>query len=405
MLKKYADLITRVGANVHSGDLVAINADINNAAFARMVQESAYRAGARRVFMYWRDELSSKIKYTYEAAEDMADILDWMAASRNVIAEKHMAYICILSDDPDLLADVDPAKVIAYSRANHVACKKFYDASMINDIRWCLAAMPTPAWAKKVCPDLPEAEAVEMLWQKIAASMRLDNADPVSAWRKHLDTLAAHSKALNSMNLVQLHYTNSLGTDLTLGLPRGYRFVSGGEVATDGYAFIANMPTEEVFSAPHRLKADGKVVASMPLIHNGSTIEDFGMTFKDGKVVDFYAAKGYDILKGIIDTDEGAARLGEIALVPHDSPISNMNTLFYNTLFDENASCHLALGRAYGSCVEGGDSLSEEEKMTAGINCSAEHVDFMIGTPDLSIIGTDDQGNQIVIFKDGNFAF
>ena len=220
-----------------------------------------------------------------------------------------------------------------------------------------------------------------------------------------MDTLAAHSKALNSMNLVQLHYTNSLGTDLTLGLPQGYRFVSGGEVATDGYAFIANMPTEEVFSAPHRLKADGKVVASMPLIHNGSTIEDFGMTFKDGKVVDFYAAKGYDILKGIIDTDEGAARLGEIALVPHDSPISNMNTLFYNTLFDENASCHLALGRAYGSCVEGGDSLSEEEKLAAGINCSAEHVDFMIGTPDLSIIGTDDQGNQIVIFKDGNFAF
>lgn len=405
MLKKYADLITRVGANVHCGDLVAINADINNAAFARLVQESAYEAGAKRVFMYWRDELSSKIKYTFESASDLADIPAWVADSRNYIAENHMAYISILSDDPDIFADVDPAKLISSSRSMRQACKKFYDASMINDIRWCLAAMPTPAWAKRVCPDLSEEEAVEALWQKIAKSMRLDTPDPVESWRKHLEEMAHHARALNSMDLVELHYTNSLGTDLTMGLPKGYHFVSAGEVATDGYAFIANMPTEEVFSAPHRLKVDGKVVASMPLIHNGSIVEDFGMTFKDGKVVDFYAAKGYDILKGIIDTDEGAARLGEVALVPHNSPISNMNTLFYNTLFDENASCHLALGRAYGSCVAGGEAMSEEEKLAAGINCSAEHVDFMIGTPDLSIIGKDSSGREIPIFVNGNFVF
>ena len=404
MYKKYADLLTRVGANVHPGDQVAINADVNNAFFARLVQESAYQAGATRVTILWRDELASKTKYTYETAETLADIPAWVAESRNTIADNHIAYICILSDDPDIYADVDPAKLIASSRANRNACKRFYDASMINDIRWCLAAMPTPAWAKRVCPGMDEAAAMDALWNKIATAMRLDSEDPVQAWKDHLEEMASNASKLNSMDLVELHFTNSIGTDLVIGLPENYHFVSAGEEATDGYSFIANMPTEEVFSAPHCFKVNGKVVASMPLIHNGSLIDNFGMTFKDGKVVDYYAETGYDNLKGIIDTDEGAARLGEVALVPYNSPISNMNTLFYNTLFDENASCHLALGRAYASCVKGGETMNEDEKKAAGINSSAEHVDFMIGTKDLSIVGKDKSGKEIQIFVDGNFA-
>ena len=235
--------------------------------------------------------------------------------------------------------------------------------------------------------------------------MRLDSPDPVEAWERHLDTLAARADRLNSLDLAELRYRNSLGTDFTVGLPQGYRFVSGGEVAADGVRFIANMPTEEIFSAPDCRRAEGRVVAAMPLVHNGSVVEGFEFTFRDGQVVDYRADKGADVLRGILETDEGARRLGEVALVPFDSPISNMKTLFYETLFDENASCHLALGKAYASCVEGGEAMSPEERAAAGINTSHEHVDFMIGTADLSIVGTDRAGRQVEIFRDGNFVF
>ncbi len=405
MLDKYADLIVRTGANVHEGDLVVVNSDINSADFARRVQEAAYRAGAFRVFVYWRDELSSRITYTYETTELLTDIPGWVAESRNIIADKHMVYICLLSEDPDIYSDIPAEKVTAASRAAHRAYKRFYDASMTNDIRWCLAAMPTEAWGRKVFPEMAPGDAKNALWQLIASAMRLDAPDPVKAWKEHLSTLAARAERLNSLNLTQLHYTNSLGTDLVIGLPRGYRFVSGGEVASDGYEFIANMPTEEIFSAPDCRRAEGRVVASMPLIHNGSTVEDFELTFKDGRVTDYSARIGEDVLRGILETDEGSRSLGEVALVPYDSPISNMHTLFYETLFDENASCHLALGKAYASCVEGGDAMDDGARKAAGINSSAEHVDFMIGTKDLSIVGTNADGRAVVIFKDGNFVF
>lgn len=287
----------------------------------------------------------------------------------------------------------------------HKACQTFYDHLDLGIDRWCIAGAPSLAWANKVFPDMSDKEAVQALWQAIFKVTRCDHNDPIEAWNDHRRSFERRVKILNEKKIKSLHYTNSLGTDLTIGLNDKYLFAGGGSYTTDGVYSFPNIPTEEIFTSPNKKSVDGIVYSAMPLNYNGNIIDEFTITFKDGRIVDYSAKQGYDVLKSIIETDEGSHYLGEVALVPYDSPIRNMGILFYNTLFDENASCHLAIGRGFSECIEDGLTMNKEQLLEKGINDSLTHVDFMIGTDDLSIVATLDDGEEFVVFENGNFAF
>ncbi len=404
-LEQYAQLVIKIGVNLQENQELVINADVSDCEFARIIADVAYKNKAKKVTMMWRDELFTKLRYENEQLETLVDIPQYQIDERNYAVEKSSAYLCILSEDPNLMKDISPKILAETSKAKNIAFQKFYDASMKNQIRWNLIAVPSVSWAKTIFPELSNEDAVNKLWEYIFKTMRLDKNNPIEEWQKHISQLKTRSEFLNNANLKELHYKNSIGTDLIIGLPENYLFEGCGEKALDGVPFVANMPTEEIFTAPHRLKVDGKVVASMPLIYNGTKIENFGFTFEKGRIVDFFAESGYEVLKNLIETDEGSHYLGEVALVQFNSPIRNLNTLFYNTLFDENASCHLAIGEAYPSCLKDGSAKSKTELFELGLNDSLEHVDFMIGTSDLQIYGITKDENKISIFKDGNFVF
>ncbi len=404
-LEQYAELVIKIGVNLQENQELVINADVSDCEFARIIADVAYKNKAKKVTMMWRDELFTKMRYENEQLETLVDIPQYQIDERNYAVEKSSAYLCILSEDPNLMKDISPKILAETSKAKNIAFQKFYDASMKNQIRWNLIAVPSVSWAKTIFPELSNEDAVNKLWEYIFKTMRLDKNNPIEEWQKHISQLKTRSEFLNNANLKELHYKNSIGTDLVIGLPENYLFEGCGEKALDGVPFVANMPTEEIFTAPHRLKVDGKVVASMPLIYNGTKIENFGFTFEKGRIVDFFAESGYEVLKNLIETDEGSHYLGEVALVQFNSPIRNLNTLFYNTLFDENASCHLAIGEAYPSCLKDGSAKSKTELFEIGLNDSLEHVDFMIGTKDLQIDGITKDENKISIFKDGNFVF
>jgi len=302
------------------------------------------------------------------------------------------------------MKDVDPGRIARAKKTASIELKEHSDNLMNNRNVWCVASVPTPSWAAKVFPGIPQDQAVEKLWNAILTSVRADDQDPVEAWKIHKTSLKQKLDKLNDMQLQWIHIRNKLGTDLKIELPEDHIWLGGSDISEDGIEFIANMPTEEIFTSPARNGVNGRVVSSMPLNYNGSLIEDFSFTFKDGEIVDFSAKKGYDSLKHLIETDEGSRFLGEVALVPYDSPVSNLNILFYNTLFDENASCHLAIGKAYPVSLRGGESMTREELLDAGINDSLVHVDFMFGTPDLEIDGLTKDGQRAAIFRKGNFA-
>jgi aminopeptidase len=404
-LEQYAELVIKIGVNLQENQELVINADVSDCEFARIIADVAYKNKAKKVTMMWRDELFTKMRYENEQLETLVDIPQYQIDERNYAVEKSSAYLCILSEDPNLMKDISPKILAETSKAKNIAFQKFYDASMKNQIRWNLIAVPSVSWAKTIFPELSNEEAVNKLWEYIFKTMRLDKNNPIEEWQKHISQLKTRSEFLNNANLKEIHYKNSIGTDLIIGLPENYLFEGCGEKALDGVQFVANMPTEEIFTAPHRLKVEGKVVASMPLVYNGTKIENFGFTFEKGRIVDFFAESGYEVLKNLIETDEGSHYLGEVALVQFNSPIRNLNTLFYNTLFDENASCHLAIGEAYPSCLKDGSAKSKTELFELGLNDSLEHVDFMIGTSDLQIDGITKDENKISIFKDGNFVF
>ena len=404
-LEQYAELVIKIGVNLQENQELVINADVSDCEFARIIAKVAYKNKAKKVTMMWRDELFTKLRYENEQLKTLIDIPRYQIDERNYAVEKSAAYLCVLSEDPNLMKDISPKILSETSKAKNIAFQKFYDASMKNQIRWNLIAVPSVSWAKTIFPELSNEDAVNKLWEYIFKTMRLDKANPIEEWKKHIESLKRRSKFLNNAKLKELHYKNSIGTDLIIGLPENYLFEGCGEKALDGVAFVANMPTEEIFTAPHRLKVDGKVVASMPLVYNGTKIENFGFTFEKGRIVDFFAETGYEVLKNLIETDDGSHYLGEVALVQFNSPIRNLNTLFYNTLFDENASCHLAIGEAYPSCLKDGSTKSKKELFELGLNDSLEHVDFMIGTKDLQIDGITSNGEKIEIFKYGNFVF
>ncbi|WP_243638643.1 aminopeptidase [Lucifera butyrica] len=404
-LEKYARLVVHTGINLQQNQTLVINSPLECAPFSRMIAEAAYRAGARDVVINWKDELFSKIRFLHAPEEVFDEYPEWQQQFYLSYVKEGAAFVSIAASDPELLKDVNPERVAKQQKAGNTALKEYRERLMSNKNVWCVVSIPTKPWAQKVFPQLSAEKAVDALWQAIFKTVRVDTEDPVAAWEGHKQTLKARMDFLNSHNFQFLRYRNALGTDLQIELPENHIWLGGSEFTPAGVEFIANMPTEEVFTLPKKTGVNGTVVSSKPLNYNGNLIENFAFTFRDGKVTDFTAEKGYDILKKLIGTDAGSCYLGEVALVPYDSPISNSSILFFNTLFDENASCHLALGKAYPVCIKNGPSMTPEGLATAGVNDSLVHVDFMVGTADLAITGITADEKEIPVFRDGNFAF
>lgn len=403
-LDNYAELIVSAGVNIQQGQLLVIQTPIECADFARRIAHKAYEAGAKDVVMSWRDELFTKMRYLEAPEEVFGEFASWQKEYYQYYTDRGAAFISIAANDPELLKAVDPKRVAMVQKTSSMHLAEHREKLMSNENAWCVASVPTKAWAMKVFPEKAADEAIEALWMAILGAVRAEQDDPTAAWETHKKALRERMNFLNQCNFRRLRYRNSLGTDLVVGLPQGHIWLGGAEKTKGGVEFIANIPTEEVFTLPHKNEVDGVVHSSKPLNYQGNLIDQFSLTFKDGKVIDCSAAIGEAVLKNLVATDEGSARLGEVALVPFDSPISNSNILFYNTLFDENASCHLAFGKAYPVCVQGGEEMDKEQLDQAGVNDSLVHVDFMIGTADLAIDGQTADGEWIPVFRDGNFV-
>lgn len=403
-LKAYAKLAVLKGCNLQKNQELFVSADISQAQLVRLIVAEAYANGASNVTVRWTDECVGRMGYDNRPLSAFETFPDWQALLQNGVAKRGAALLFVDSDDPSAFAGVDQRKMVAFQKAAHEACRDWRDGMDFGRNVWCIIGAASPAWARHVFPALTEEQATARLWDAIFTTVRVDTPDPLAAWDAHRKTFVERTTWLNSLHLDSLHYTNSAGTDLTVGLTPGSHWEGGGSTTTGGTFFFPNMPTEEVFTSPDLSRANGTAVASLPLNHNGSLVEGFSITFKDGRVTNFHADKGHDVLKGIIGTDEGSHHLGECALVPCGNPIRETGVLFLNTLFDENASCHLAIGMGFPDCYDGGLGMDKDQLLAAGINASATHVDFMIGTPDLSIDGVKPDGSVISVFRNGTWA-
>lgn len=404
-LIKYASLAVNIGVNIQKDNILVISSPIETAEFARLITEEAYKSGAKDVIVHYGDQKLTKIKLENSSLETISNIPEWQAESYNYYARQEACFISISASDPDGLKGVPVEKIGASQKARTSALKEYFDNSMSNKCRWCVLSVPTLSWAKKVFPKVSDDEAMESLWDVIFKTVRVDTENPVNAWKKHNAYLEEKIKFMNNNNFKSVHLKSANGTDLNIELPEGHIWAGGSEGDVNGIPFNANMPTEEVFTLPKKTGVNGIVYSSKPLSYGGNLIDNFSITFKDGKAIDFTAETGYDVLKQMLESDEGAKYLGEVAFVPYNSPISNSKLIFFNTLFDENAACHLAFGRAYESCVKDADKYSEEELEKIGVNNSIIHVDFMIGTSDLEVTGINENGETIQIFSNGNWAF
>lgn len=406
MLWQYARLVVEVGINVQKGQPVLINCPVECAEFGRMLVTAAYDAGAKDVVINWRDDYCSR-EHWLKADDSVFDAAPvWDVLMRNTLAKEGVGSISVSASDPENLKGVDPDRLRRWGVAAGRDFKEFSRMMMSNAIPWCVVSVPIPSWAKKVFPGVSEDEAMEKLWNAIFKTVRIEeDGDAVEKWRRHCENIEGKAKRMTEYRFTELHYKNSLGTDLTVRMPENNVWLAGGDMCRSGVKFVANMPTEEVFSAPLRTGVDGVLVASKPLVLHGCVVEGIRFTFKDGRIVGIHADKNEETLRTEVELDEGSHYLGEIALVPYDSPISNSGILFFNTLFDENASCHFAFGEAYPACVRGGDDLSPEELLAAGLNAESNtHVDFMVGTSDLEITGRTKDGRVVKVFENGNFA-
>jgi len=401
-LADYAELCIKIGVNLQKGQTLVIRTPIETAPFARLIAEAAYKHGAKAVKMDYRDEKFSRMRYDNENIETLQHISKWQIDRRDEMVDERMCIISIAAEDPSIFAGVDPEKLKLANIAERKAFKRYRDASMSNLIRWLVVSVPTESWAQKIFPK--KANAVDKLWDAIAHTMRLNEKDPLKAWEQHITTLNRRAKILNDNDFEYIHLTSQNGTDLKVGLAEGHIWCAAQEMAQDGIPFTANLPTEEIFTAPHKYKVNGVVKNALPLVDNGNIIDEFSITFKDGYVVDYSAKKGYDALKNIVETDDGSHRIGEIALLGKNSPIRKTGLLFYNTLFDENASCHLALGKAYPTTVKNGTNMTAEELDKVGCNESLEHCDFMIGAEDLNVVGIHKDGSKVQLFVDGEWV-
>ena len=404
-LDLYATLLVRKGVAIERGQELVLEAPIERADFARRVVSAAYRAGAGHVTVIWRDDAVSRLTYENCELALFEHTPSWQVEQLNSLAEAGAAFLFLEGQDPSALKGIDPAKPAAARRARNIECRSFRDGMDFGRNAWCIAGVPVQAWANEVFPDLSPAEALYRLWVLILAVSRADGEDPESAWETHNASFEKTKRFLNDHRFTALRYEAANGTDLTVGLPEGHLWDGGAGRTQEGVTFFPNIPTEEVFTSPDRLRAEGVVHSAMPLVHGGQVVRDFWLRFEGGEVVDFGAEQGREVLRHILETDEGARRLGECALVSKNTPIRQSETLFYDTLYDENASCHLALGMGFPECVADGVSMSKDELLARGVNQSAAHVDFMIGTDDMNIYGVTADGAEVPVFVNGQWAW
>jgi aminopeptidase len=410
-LDQFAELIVKIGLNLQPGQKLIVNGKnatrgvtLEAAPLLRYVAHHAYKVGARLVDVIYDDPQLSVERLKYAAKDSLEEFPTWRTKAITEYVTAGNALMTVYADDPDRYNGLDADDVLTIQRSMEKNLLPAMEQLMLNTFNWCLIALPVPGWAKKLFPNEEPEAAVEKLWEIIFRLCRLDQPDPVKAWEDHIHSLHARGQYLTEKAYDALHYSGP-GTDFTLGMPAGHIWESARITSTRGVPYVANLPTEEVFSMPHRDRADGTVTATLPLAHAGKVIEGFSLTFKNGRVVDFKAKSNEDILKGVLDTDEAARHLGEVALVPNSSPIAQSKMMFFNTLFDENAASHLALGSAYRSTMKGGEQMTAEEFAAAGGNTSNAHEDFMIGSGELDIDGITKDGKHEPIMRKGEWAF
>ncbi|MHC0036196.1 aminopeptidase [Pseudoneobacillus sp. C159] len=403
-LEKYAELAVKVGVNVQKGQTLVVNATFDAVEFVRLVVKKAYEIGAHNVVVNWTDDTVSRYKYDLAPDEAFQEYPQWRAKELEDLAENNAAFMSVVSSSPDLFKGVNPERISNFQKAAGTALKKYRQYTMSDKVSWTVVAAASPGWAAKVFANEPSEKQVPMLWDAIFKATRADLEHPVDAWKTHDKNLHEKVHYLNEKRYQKLHY-KAPGTDLTVELPAKHLWVGAGSINAQGHEFMANMPTEEVFTIPAKTGVNGTVSSTKPLSYGGNIIDHFSLTFENGRIVSVKAEQGEEILKRLVDTDEGSHYLGEVALVPHQSPISQSNVLFYNTLFDENASNHFAIGNAYAFCLDGGKQMSHEELLENGYNESLTHVDFMVGSAEMDIDGIKADGTVEPIFRNGNWAF
>ncbi len=400
-LNGFCRLTLKYGVNLQKGQGLYVACPVELKDVAEEFCRTGYDMGAKNCIVHWEDEIIDAINYKNADLKTLTDIPSWVIKSKEYVVNENYCYVAIASEDPNAFKGIPAEKISATMKVRGKLLKKYSDAIMTNKIRWCVVSLPTKAWAKQVFPSSENPE--KDLYSAIIKSMRLDSPDPIKSWEEHVSLLNKRATKLNGFNFDYLHFKSKNGTDLRVYLAKNHVWLSAQEKASDGINFIANMPTEEVFTCPDANKTEGTVVSALPLNYNGNIIDNFSIRFEKGKIVSYSAKKGYDILKGLIDTDEGTKRIGEVALIGKNSPIKKQNVLFYNTLFDENASCHLAIGKAYPTTIKNGNKMKKSKLRKMGANDSIEHVDFMIGTDDLIVEGV--KGNEkITVFNDGEWS-
>ncbi|MNH82961.1 Aminopeptidase 2 [compost metagenome] len=402
-LHKYAELAVKVGVNVQPGQTLVVNSTLDGAELVRLIVQKAYEAGARSVKVNWSDDTVTRLRYQLAAEDSFLDEPKWYAGELLELVENGAAILHVISSDPDLLKGVSSERLTNHQKTYGKAMSKFRQYQQADKFSWSIVAVPSEAWAAKVFPDVPADQQVGKLWEAIFRTVRVDQPDTITAWEEHIANLTQKSDYLNNKNFKKLHYI-APGTDLTIELPEGHLWVAADSVNEQGHTFLANLPTEEVFTAPLRTGVNGTVSSTKPLSHSGNIIDEFTITFEQGRIVDVKAKQGEETLKQLVELDEGSHYLGEVALVPHGSPISQSNILFYNTLFDENASNHLAIGSAYAFNLKDGKGLSQEQLLERGLNTSITHVDFMVGSGEMDIFGITGDGEKIQLFNKGNWA-
>ena len=404
-LDLYATLLVRKGVSLREGQELVLQAPVERADFARRVVEAAYRAGAGHVTVIWADDVVSRLTYENCPLSFFEHTPSWQVEQLNSLAEDGAAFLFLEGSDPSALKGIDPAKPAAAAKARNTECRSFRDGMDFGRNAWCIAGVPVEAWAREVFPDASPSEAVYRLWRLILEVSRADGEDPESAWETHNASFEKTKRFLNSHRFDALRYESANGTDLTVGLTDGHIWGGGAGRTQSGVTFFPNIPTEEVFTAPDRMRAEGIVHSALPLVRAGQIVRNFWLRFEGGRVVDYGAEQGKEVIRHILETDEGARRLGEVALVSKNTPIRQSDTLFYDTLYDENASCHLALGMGFPECIAGGEGLGKEGLLEHGVNQSSTHVDFMIGTDDMNIYGVAADGAETPVFVNGQWAW
>lgn len=401
-LEKYARLAVEIGVNLQPNQTLLLKTPISCYEFARKIVDVAYEVGAKDIDIEWYDEECSLIRFLKAPDEIFDTFPNWKIEKYNELLEEGVCILHIDSSNPTIYKDVDPKKIQRSSKVSNKSLPKWREAVLSDKLRWSIVSVPSESWASKVFPDLNTEEAISKLWDYIFKCTRIDTQDPVKAWKEHNGKLHDKVKYLNENKFKSIHLKSNK-TDLHIELPKGHLWAGGSGPDTNDIYFNANIPTEEIFTLPHKFGVNGVVSNTKPLIYGGNIVDNFTLTFKDGKVVDYTAEVGYESLKSLIELDEGSCYLGEVALVENNSPISNTGIIYYTTLYDENASCHLALGSAYRNCLENGVDIPKEELDDYGINDSLTHVDFMVGSADMNIVGITKEGDEIPLFKDGNW--